>query len=371
VVGDEPGDLRAVLGAALARADVVIATGGLGPTVDDLTREAVSELLGLPLAEDAQVLQVIEERFRRYQFQMADNNRRQAMVPRGAEVLPNPLGTAPGLLLRPAGRLLALLPGVPAEMERMVVESLLPRIGAEPERFSRRVLRIAGLGESDVDRRLAPVHAGSAPVEWTILASPGQVEIHLRERVRGSEEAAGIERLDREIAEVLGVHLFGRDTDTLESIVSALLRERGERVAIAESITGGGVARRLTAVPGASHTLTGGAVCYTDAAKVTLAGVDQATLDSQGAVSAAVGLQMAEGIRRRLGTEWGLATTGFAGPAGGEPDRPVGTVILALVGPGVSATREARFPGQRGTIQDRAAQAALDLLRRGLLGRVA
>lgn len=370
VVGDDPVDLRAALGTALGRADLVIATGGLGPTVDDLTREAVSDLLGLPLAEDAGVLRDIEERFRRYKFQMADNNRRQAMVPRGAEVLPNPLGTAPGLLLRPEGRLLALLPGVPIEMERMVRESLLPRIEAGDGILAHRVLRIAGLGESDVDRRLAAVHAGSAPVEWTILASPGQVEIHLRERVRGAGEATTIERLDREIADVLGVHLFGRDADTLEGVVSRLLLERGARVATAESVTGGGVARRITSVPGASLRFAGGAVCYTDAAKAALAGVEPATLAAEGAVSAAVGLQMAEGIRRRLGAEWGLATTGYAGPDAGGPDRPVGTVFLALAGPGVSVTREALFPGQRATIQDRAAQAALDLLRRGLLGSI-
>lgn len=371
VVGDDPADLRAALATALGRAEVVIATGGLGPTVDDLTREAVSELLGLPLAEDAGVLRDIEERFRRYKFQMADNNRRQAMVPRGAEVLPNPLGTAPGLLLRPEGRLLALLPGVPIEMERMTVESLLPRIGAGDGTLAHRVLRIAGLGESDVDRRLAAVHAGAAPVEWTILASPGQVEIHLRERVRGSGSALIIERLDREIADLLGAHLFGRDTETLEGVVSRLLGERGERVAAAESVTGGGVARRITSVPGASLRFAGGAVCYTDAAKVALAGVEPAVLASEGAVSAAAGLQMAEGIRRRLGAEWGIATTGFAGPEGGGPDRPVGMVILALAGPGVSVTRETTFPGLRATIQDRAAQAALDLLRRGLLGRIA
>jgi nicotinamide-nucleotide amidase len=366
VVGDDIDDLQHAFRVALARADIVVATGGLGPTVDDVTREAVAGLLGLPLQEDAAVLRGIEERFRRYGYEMAPNNRRQAMVPRGAEVLPNRMGTAPGLLLAPAGRILALLPGVPAEMERMTEESLLPRLGVTGFAFAHRVIKITGPTESEVDRRLADTQRGAAPVEWTILASPGQIEIHLRERLAAGA-TAGIDRLDADIARTLGDDVFGRDSDTLEAVVERLLLARGQTVAIAESITGGAVARRITSIPGASNVLRGGAVCYTDDAKVRLAGVAPGTLTAHGAVSAEVALEMAVGIRRALGADWGVSTTGFAGPASGGTERPVGTLILGLSGPGGVTTREMRLPGNRAILQERAAQSALDLLRRALL----
>jgi nicotinamide-nucleotide amidase len=371
IVGDDPADLRAAFAVALGRAEVVIATGGLGPTVDDLTREAVAELLGLPLDDDAALLRGIEERFRRHGLTMPPSNRRQAQVPRGAEVLANSVGTAPGLVLRQGARLVVLLPGVPGEMERMVEDGVLPRLEAADEVLASRILKIAGLTESETDRRLAEVHAGAGDVEWTILASPGQIEIHLRERVRAGAIPAGIDRLDMAIAAVLGEHLFGRDDETIESAVGRLASAAGATAAVAESITGGGVAARLTSIPGASRWFRGGAVAYSDDAKVALAGVDPEILGREGAVCEPVAAGMAEGIRARLGATWGLATTGYAGPEGGGPDRPPGTVILGLAGPGVATARTLRVPGPRAIVQQRAVMAALDLLRRGLMGRIA
>jgi competence/damage-inducible protein CinA-like protein len=366
IVGDRIDDLRETFRIALDRADLVVATGGLGPTVDDLTREAVSELLGLPLVEDERILRGIEERFRRFGLAMPPSNRRQALVPRGAVVLPNRVGTAPGLFITSGSRVVALLPGVPAEMEAMVDDALLPLVPEEPLAFATRVFRVAGLTESETDRRLAGVHAGAGEVEWTILASPGQIEIHLRERVATGAPAPGIERLDREIAGILGEDLFGRDDESLESAVAARAVGAGATLAVAESVTGGAVAAAITSVAGASTWFLGGAVVYTDAAKSALAGVDPSLLASAGAVSAPVAAAMAEGMAKRLGARYGLATTGFAGPEGGGPDRPPGTIFLGLTGPAGTETRALRLPGARGVVQRRATYAALDLLRRRL-----
>jgi competence/damage-inducible protein CinA-like protein len=366
-VGDDPDDLRSAFDVAIRRSDVVVATGGLGPTVDDLTREAVAGLLGLPLEEDLAVLAGIEARFRSLGLVMPPRNRRQAEVPRGAVVLPNPLGTAPGLLLRHQDRTIALLPGVPAEMRAMVDAALLPLLGTTGERFVDRVLRIAGLGESEVDRRLLDVHRDRGPVEWTILAMVGQIEIHLRQKVEEKAAAPDVERLDAAIAAVLGAHLFGRDDATLESVIGDLLLRRGAKLAVAESLTGGAVARRITGVPGASRYFRGGVVAYSDDAKRDLAAVPEAVLREHGAVSEPAALGMAAGIAARLGADWGLATTGYAGPEGGDTAHPPGTVFLAVAGPGLRRARALTLPGDRSQVQERSTTAALDYLRRALL----
>ncbi|HZN04289.1 MAG TPA: competence/damage-inducible protein A [Candidatus Polarisedimenticolia bacterium] len=367
VVGDDPKELEVALRIALGRADLVVATGGLGPTVDDLTREAASALLGLPLEEDPAILAELQARYRRHARAMPPTNRRQAQVPRGAEVLPNALGTAPGLLLRTGRAVLALLPGVPSEMERMTLDHLLPRLDAAPERRVHRVLKIAGTNESDVDHRLADVHRSAGPVGWTILAGAGQIEIHLSEWVPAGAAAAEVDRLDAAIASALGDDLFGRDQETLEDVVGRLLGERRQTLAAAESVTGGRIARRLTSVPGASNWFAGGAVVYTDTAKTSLADLPMEILSRHGAVSAETAVALAEGIRRRLAAAWGLATTGYAGPGGGTADMPPGTIFLGLAGPGGTTTRRLLLPGVRAVVQARGAQAALDLLRRALL----
>jgi nicotinamide-nucleotide amidase len=371
VVGDDPGDLQAALRTALGRSAIVLATGGLGPTVDDITREAASAVLGLPLLEDPAIARRLEERFRRHGLPMPPQNRRQALILEGAEVLPNTLGTAPGQILRPHGRLLVLLPGVPAEMRRMVDEGVLPRLPRTGRRFAYRVLKTAGPTESDVDHRLADLARGAAPVEWTILATPGQVEIHLRESLPGGRPAEGIQRLERAIEAILGPDLFGRDEETLEGVVARLLTSREATVAVAESFTGGLVAARLVNVPGASAWLRGAAVCYSDDAKRGLAAVPAATLAAHGAVSGETAAAMAAGIRSRLGASWGVATTGCAGPGAGPGGRPPGTAFLAVAGPAGDRVLERLLPGDRDLVRVRGAQLALDLLRRALLGAAA
>lgn len=368
LVGDRLDDLCAAFRVALDRSDLVIATGGLGPTVDDLTREALAEVLGLPLLEDAEVLRGLLERFRRLGRDMPPRNRLQALVPRGAEIVPNRNGSAPGLLLKHRESLIALLPGVPHEMRPMLEDSVLPRVGATGRRFARRVFKIAGLGESEVDRRLAAVHAGAQGVDWTILAAPAQIEIHLRETVLDQGRALEIDRLDKEISEVLGVHLFARDGATMEEVVGRLLLDAGATVATAESVTGGGIGRAITRVPGSSGYFRGGVVCYSDAAKVRIVGVRPETLAAYGAVSPQVANEMADGVRRLLDSSWGIAATGYAGPEAGGDTAPPGTVHLALSGAMPLQSELLRLPGDRDMVRERTVQAALDLLRRALLG---
>lgn len=368
VVGDAVDDLVEAFRVAIARCDLVLATGGLGPTVDDLTREAISRLLGLRLVEDEGILRDIEERFRRHGLAMAPSNRRQAQVPEGAEVLPNPLGTAPGLRLRAGGTTVVLLPGVPAEMKAIFEASVRPGLPETGESFVYRVFKISGLPESEVDRRLSSVHRGVGEVSWTILAAPGQVEIHLREKVAEGGAPDGLERLDHEIGGALGIHLFGRDEQTLGDVLGGLLHRAGQTVAVAESLTGGTISRRIAAVPGASRYFRGGAVCYSDDAKLKLAGVRRETLAEKTAVSPEVAMEMAEGIRGALLADWGLSATGYAGPGGAGSGQTPGTVILGLAGPGICLSREMRLPGDRDAVQERSALLALDLLRRALLG---
>ena len=368
VVGDTREDLKGVFRVALERSDLIIATGGLGPTIDDLTREAVAELLDLPLILDERIARSIEERFRRLALPMPPQNRRQAMVPRGAEVLPNRLGTAPGLWLGSGRATIVLLPGVPDEMRQIVEDSVLPRLPATGERFAYRVIKIAGLTESDVDRRLDPVARDAGAVAWTILAAPGQVEIHLRERVRGAETPAGIDRVDGAIVAILGAHVFARDQETMEEVVGRFLVNRGDSLSAAESLTGGGIAERITSVPGASRYFRGAVVAYSDDVKKDLLGVRKETLEIQGAVSAETAAEMARGARRAFGTTWAVSATGYAGPEGGGPDRPPGTIFLGLAGPEMETTRGLTLPGSRQTVRTRAARTALDMLRRAVLG---
>jgi len=367
VVGDTAEDLEGAFRVALERSDLIVATGGLGPTIDDLTREAVATLLGLPLLEDQGLAAGIEERFRRHGLTMPPQNRRQAMVPRGADVLPNRLGTAPGLWIARGDARLVLLPGVPEEMRQITEESVLPRLQGTGERFAHRIIKIAGLAESEVDRRLETVARGAAPVAWTILASPAQVEIHLRERVPAGGRPEGIDRIDGEIAAVLGAHVAARDEETIEEVTGRLLVGRGATLATAESLTGGGIAERVTRIPGASRYFRGGVVSYVDEAKRDVLGVAPETLRDRGPVSRETAVEMARGARRLFGSTWALSATGYAGPEGGGPDRPPGTTVLCLAGPGVETVRELNFPGTRDVVRERSCRSALDMLRRALL----
>ena len=366
VVGDDPDDLKEAFRMALARSELIVATGGLGPTIDDRTRETVAVLLGRPLEERAEIVADLQTRYARIGLRLSEGARRQASVPSGAVVLPNRRGSAPGLLIREGKATIALLPGVPAEMRQMVEDSLLSRLASGSTRVAYRTLWITGLSESEVDRRLEPVAKNAAGVGWTILAAPGQVSIHLSEPVEGGGEAARIAAMEAEIRRILGRRLFAVDDETMEGVVGRLLRDSGGTLAVAESVTGGGVARSITAVPGSSRYFLGGVVCYSDRVKQQEVGVRPETLDRYGAVSAEVAAEMAAGIRERLGSRWGLSVTGYAGPEAGG-GQPPGQVFVGLSGAGEPRAESCSFPGDRDAVRLRAVRGSLDLLRRALL----
>ena len=374
VAGDEPRGLASALRYATTEADIVIVTGGLGPTADDVTRDVVADLLGVPLEESADIVAAIRARFEARGLEMPEINRRQAAVPRGAEVLPNPAGTAPGLWLTAGGCRLILLPGPPRELrpmfDRLVADRLVSTTGGR--RVQRRAIRTTGRTESHIDELARPIYgplaARQPPVETTILASLGQIDLHLS--TIGADPESGERVLDaavRELAGVLGSCVVSVDGRSLPQVVGELLRRRGARVAIAESCTGGLIASRLTDVPGSSAYVHAGWVLYSNEAKVAL-GVAPALIAADGAVSEAVAEAMAEAARAAAGVDFGLAATGIAGPGGATPEKPVGTVCLALaVGGGATRVRRIRLPGDRERVKFQASQAALDLLRRALL----
>ncbi|HEX5473313.1 MAG TPA: competence/damage-inducible protein A [Vicinamibacterales bacterium] len=375
VVGDDRGDMAEVFRQACDRADLIVLTGGLGPTDDDLTREVVSDVLGLPMAEEPAIVAELEKRFARRGAVMPPINRRQAMVPRGATVLANPNGSAPGLMIEHGERVVVLLPGPPRELQPMfdaLCAGPLSRYAGD-QRVYRASLFIAGRGESDVDQRAAPVYRrwsdAVRPIATTILASPGQVELHLSTRDRSEADAR--ERLDAAVADlvaVLGADVYSIDGRRLEEVVGDRLRARGLTIAAAESCTGGLFTSRLTDVPGSSAYVHSAVVAYDNAAKTSWLGVAPESIERFGAVSEPVAMAMAEGIRGRTGAGVGVGITGIAGPGGGTPEKPVGTVAIAVVVPDAPAyVHTFRFIGGaegRALIKLQASQAALDRVRR-------
>jgi nicotinamide-nucleotide amidase len=370
-VADDPELLESAFRAALARADLVIATGGLGPTEDDLTREAAAAALGRGLVRDEAYLEALKIRFAQFLRQMAKTNEKQADLIEGATVLKNPRGTAPGQWIEQSGKLLVLLPGPPVEMKPMFEEQVLPlvRVRAGAVILRRRILKIASMSESDVDQTLAPLYKTYTNPRTTILSSPGQVELHLT--ARGADEAEAerhLEELAAGMRALLPGRFFSEDGRELPEVVAALLRERSLRLALAESCTGGLLSARLTDVPGASHFLERAFVSYSNRSKVEELGVGAALLEGHGAVSEEVAAAMAAGARRAAAAEVGVGVTGIAGPEGGTPEKPVGLVYVALEGAAGTRVRRAIFPGGRERVRFQATQAALEMLRRGLLG---
>ena len=371
-VGDNWGRIEAAIRLAMSRADAVIMTGGLGPTEDDLTRDVLATVLGRPLRLDAAILAHIQDRFARRRVPMPENNKKQAMVPEGALVLHNPRGTAPGLLIREAGRVFVCMPGVPAEMKPMLAEQAIPAIRDAfgiRGRIVSRVLKTCGISESTLDMRIGDYFREMRNPSIGLLAHMG--EIHVRLTCKGDDpETIGrlLDDLERKIRDRLGHLVFGRDDETLEAVVGRLLRHRKATLAVAESCTGGLVASRLTDVPGSSDYVECGVVAYSARAKRDLLQVPEALVARSGVVSPEVALTMAEGVRRQAGTTFGLATTGIAGPTGGTPEKPVGLVYVGLAWPGGSGGREFRILGEREQIKFRASQMALETLRRHLLG---
>jgi nicotinamide-nucleotide amidase len=369
IVGDDRARLTDTVRIALGRSDIIILTGGLGPTEDDLTREAVAAALGRTLSFVQEIADGIEARFRFRNRPMPEINKRQAFVIEGAEWLPNPNGTAPGQWLEASARAILLLPGPPHEMKALWESECLPRLRkfVPPLALRTRFYRIAMVPESEVDARIAPAYTRYTNPATTILAGAGDIQVHLRAR---SESAGEAERLAAElgslIEELLGDRIYSRDGSPIEEVIGRRLRERGETLAVAESCTGGLVAQRITSVPGSSDYFLGGLLLYTESAKQALAGVPADLLRQHGAVSEAVAEAMARGARERTGAVWALSVTGVAGPTGGTDATPVGTVIVGLAGPERCRTHRYRFLGDRERVRAWAAQGALDILRRAL-----
>jgi nicotinamide-nucleotide amidase len=370
VVSDAMPELTSALRSALDRADLVIVTGGLGPTDDDLTREAVASVLGLELVEHAPTVEAIRRRFELRGVKMPGINRRQALAPAGARQLANPRGTAPGLWIDAGGRVLVLLPGPPRELQPMFTEQVAPEIArrAPGRRLRRRVIKVTGRSESQVEEVAQPIYAplkdGRIPIETTILASPGQIELHLStagEGVADLDEA--LDEAVRALTAALGSVVFSTDGRSLEAVVGDHLRDRGWRVAAAESCTGGLLLGRLTDVPGSSAWVLGGVIAYANAVKIHQLGVPAALIAEHGAVSEPVAESMAAGVRRLLGADVGVGITGIAGPDGGSDEKPVGTVVIA-VSAGTTEVKRLLFPGDRQMVRQFATAAALDMIRR-------
>jgi len=367
--------LREWVRLALSRADLVVTTGGLGPTDDDVTREAVADALGLPLRDDDGILESIRARFRSRGLEMPAINLRQARVIEGATVLANPRGTAPGQWIETGDRVIVLLPGPPRELQPMFEEQVAPRLARRtpPAPLRRRVIKITGRSESHVDEVAQPIYAtlgdADVTVETSILASPGLIEIHLEGRGVDPRQiddllAAGVERLTAALAP----YVFSDDGRALEMVVGDALRAHGWRIAVAESCTAGLVLGRLTDVPGSSAWVVGGVVAYANEVKVQQLGVPAALLQEHGAVSEPVAQAMASGVRERLGADVGLAITGIAGPDGGSPEKPIGTVVIALSGPR-EIVKTLRFAGDRQMVRTQSVAAALDMVRRAAVSR--
>jgi nicotinamide-nucleotide amidase len=374
IVGDKPMHLADAVRHALGRVDIVVLSGGLGPTEDDLTREAVAEAIGVRLKRDADLIAHLYARAAARRISITRNNEKQADVIEGASMLPNKLGSAPGQWLDTVvgkhRKLVMLLPGPPHELKPMFEEECLPRLRAIlPKRhIATRVLKAAMIGESTADARIAPIYTQYKDVETTILAHLGDIELRLSCAKPIADLAqARVDELTGKIEEELEDFVYSSQGETLEQIVLYYLEMRGATLAVAESCTGGMVAERLTSVSGSSRSFVGGAVVYSNRLKTELAGVDAQLLAKHGAVSREVAIALAEGMRERCGATLGLSITGVAGPGGGTEEKPVGLVFVAVSDADGTDVVEKRFPGDRSGVRSFASQQALDLVRRRLM----
>jgi nicotinamide-nucleotide amidase len=374
IVGDNFQRLVAAAQHGLFRSEILIFSGGLGPTEDDLTREAVAEALGLKLNRDPEILTRLEQRFAERGWKMAANNAKQADVLEGATVLPNPNGTAPGQWLNgqfeARERIVILLPGPPHEMKALFESEVRDRLRAKvpPAFLAVRTLKIAMLGESHVDARVAPIYKRYTDVETTILAGAGEIELHFKS-IASTQDAA-----QRRVDEVAGLvedelddAVYSRNGESIEQIVGYWLQMRNATLAVAESCTGGLLAERITSIAGSSRYFLGGAIVYSNHLKTELAGVPAEMIDRHGAVSREVAVALAEGIRYRCESTLGVGITGVAGPAGGTPDKPVGLVFHAVASSTGTEVEQRNFPGDRKHIRRFASTMALDMVRKKLM----
>ncbi|MGD1903800.1 MAG: competence/damage-inducible protein A [Geitlerinemataceae cyanobacterium] len=375
VVGDNPARIQAAIAIAIERgAKILIFTGGLGPTPDDLTIAAIADYFKTPLSERAEIIADIEAKYRQRGRVMNPSNRKQALIPDGADVLPNPVGTAPGIIWRAADDVTILtFPGVPAEMRAMWTETAIPYLqeqGWGDRVLTSEMLKFWGISESVLAERVGDLFDSENP---TVAPYANYGEVKLRVAARTEDEASGralIAPIAAKLRQLGAPHYYGSDDATLASVVGKLLGDRSQTLAVAESCTGGGLGQSLTAVPGSSAYFWGGVIAYDNSVKANLLGVDADDLAREGAVSEVVAMQMAAGAQSRLGTDWGLGITGVAGPGGGTPDKPVGLVYVGLASPdGTAIARELRLGDTRGRewVRRVSGNSALDLLRQALL----
>ncbi|WP_017653896.1 competence/damage-inducible protein A [Fortiea contorta] len=376
VVGDNPERIKKVIEIAISRAQILIFTGGLGPTPDDLTCETIADFFGSPLVERPEVIEDMTRKFAQRSRVMTPTNLKQALLPQGADILPNPTGTAPGIIWQPRPEVTILtFPGVPSEMYRMWEETAVPYLKSQgwgKEIIYSRSLRFWGIGESALAEKVAPLFDLSNP---TVAPYAGKGEVRLRVSAKATSETAAqalISPVEQQIKEIAGLDFYGVDHDTLSSVIGRLLRSSGETLSVAESCTGGRLGQILTEVSGSSDYFWGGVISYDNSVKVRLLGVNPQDLDKFGAVSATVAQQMAVGVKSRLSTTWGLSITGIAGPTGGTDTKPVGLVYVGIAGPNDEvASFEHKFGATRNRdfIRYVSANTALDTLRRRLLAR--
>lgn len=370
-VGDNAERVEETLKLALSRTDLLVTTGGLGPTADDLTKELVAKVLGLEMLLDNESLEQIKAFFAKRKAPMPAGNEKQAYFPKGAKILPNPIGTAPGAYIEHEGKIVIILPGPPFEMQPMYENYVRPileqRIGKDVERMNVRVLKVFGMGESAIEEVLGDLMNQTNP-SMALLAK--RTEMHIRLVARSSEESKAAELLDKteqEIRKRLGNKVFGKDLETMVGIVGQALRTHGLTIATAESCSGGLLGAALTQEPGSSDFYLGGVVSYANSLKEHLVGVKKTSLDSVGAVSPEVAREMAEGICLRTSSDLSIGITGIAGPEGGTPDKPVGLVYIALATSNSSEAKKFQFYGERESVRQLSVQAALDWVRRYVL----
>ena len=370
IVGDDGARLEETVRDAMRRSDIVITTGGLGPTEDDITRVCTAAAIGRELKYHDDIETHLRERFKAWGREMPEINKRQAFVIDGADILPNPHGSAVGMMAEIDGKLLIILPGPPRENQPMFNEHVLPRLKAlaGETHVRRRLLRVSGLGESAVDEIAAPIYTSYPSVQTSILFNRSEVELHIAARADSTVEAQQTaDEVAEKLIDALGKWIFSTNGETMEEIVGKLLTERGETVSIAESCTGGLIGQRVTSVAGSSAYFMEGAVTYSNEAKMRTLNVPAEIIEQHGAVSAECAEAMASGMRKYSGTDHAISITGIAGPDGGSDEKPVGTVYIGYSGRELTKSVHLVLPGDRYLIRWRSSQAALDYLRRQLI----
>ncbi|MCS6874512.1 MAG: competence/damage-inducible protein A [Pyrinomonadaceae bacterium] len=370
IAGDEIEVIKDELKQALQRSDIIILTGGLGPTEDDVTRQAVAEAIQKPLIFDENLANTIREKFMKLNRPMPEANKRQAFVIEGSTVLTNEHGTAPGIFIEYNNKKIIVLPGPPRENQPMFESSVLPILRKDSGNrvIKKRVIRVSGMGESAVDEAIAPIYSGYQNLKTSILFNRSEIEIHLTVNANSIESAQKtLEEVTKKICEKLGIAVFSTNGETMEEVVGRLLKEKNKTLAVAESCTGGLISMRLTEIPGASSYFLQGVVAYANEAKVKMLDVAEELINRHGAVSAEVAEAMAKGVRERAGSDYGISVTGIAGPTGASPQKPIGLVFIGYADDKQAKSLKLILPGDRHLIRWRASQAALDYLRRQIL----